>query len=73
LLYTAIFASNPLISRLLEIISQISQAAVFFSHKKSASSTFSQPDQPKQTGRIFVDEGYMEWSITPVSFATSGP
>jgi hypothetical protein len=26
------------------------QQAVFFSHKKPTSSTFSQPDQPKQTG-----------------------
>jgi hypothetical protein len=27
-----------------------SQLAVFFSHKKPVSSTFSQSDQPKQTG-----------------------
>jgi hypothetical protein len=30
----------------------VSQPTVFFSHKKPASSTFSQPDQPKRTGLV---------------------
>jgi hypothetical protein len=31
-----------------------SQLAVFFSHKKPASNTFSQPDQPKRTGLAHI-------------------
>jgi hypothetical protein len=38
---------HPVTACSLEIISQISQPAVFFSQKKLASSTFGQPDQPK--------------------------
>jgi hypothetical protein len=38
-------------SRLRLSAKSASQPAVFFSKKKPASSTFSQPDQPKQIGR----------------------
>jgi hypothetical protein len=51
-------------------VKSASQSAVFFSHKKTASNTFNQSDQPKRTGPIacckFLDGfckaslGYME-------------
>jgi hypothetical protein len=47
----------------------VSQPAVFFSHKKSASSIFSQPDQPKRTGfacsvgRVTVDVDAMPGAL----------
>jgi hypothetical protein len=46
-----------------------SQSAVFFSYKKSASNTFSQPDQPKRTGhatkKLVADYGASKWMHAP--------
>jgi hypothetical protein len=43
-----------------------SHAAVFFSHKKPANSTFSQPDQPKRTGQAKMQYPNISIALTNV-------
>jgi hypothetical protein len=59
--------TNVVVVRLRLSVKSASQPAVFFSYKKSANSTFSQPDQPKRTGQI-IRTGYVQMKICTPSF-----
>jgi hypothetical protein len=52
-------------------VKSASQPAIFFSHKKPASSTFSQPDQLKRTR--FPNTRTWSWLIISIPFFTETP